>query len=201
MFGLVYVPPQNSPYADITLFDKLENVISEVNNSDNYSICILGDFNARCGTLSDVLVYNDEAISEISLLDVFHDNLTGLNNVTSDRPSSDTVINNFGHRLLELCTNLGVFIANGRYGNDKGVGKATCKGVSLVDYVLLTSDLFNYVSNFDVLPFDMLISDVHQAVTFTFRTNHVDENVTVVHTEGESLPPRPAWSAWSQVLM
>ena len=47
----------------------------------------------------------------------------------------------------ELCKRCNLFIANGRIFNDQGIGKTTCKNVSLVDYLLLTPHLFDVISD------------------------------------------------------
>ena len=41
------------------------------------------------------------------------------------------------------------------------IGKCTCKNVSVVDYALVSSDLFPLISDFAVLDFCELYSDVH----------------------------------------
>lgn len=198
LFGLVYIPPQNSPYADINVFEQLENVILNKNNIDDLSVCILGDFNARSGGLCDVVV--DGPSTQIDSLDIVTDeNHLDNPSASSERSSCDTIVNNYGLRFLEMCKNLGLRIANGRCGNDKGVGQATCKGVSLVDYILLSSDLFEHVSTFDVFPFEMLWSDVHNAVGFTLESKHTRSETNVIannpQTNRKMVPPRPVWSS------
>ena len=54
-----------------------------------------------------------------------------------------------------------VAIVNGRAGSDASIGKCTCKNVSVVDYALVSSDLFPLISDFAVLDFCELYSDVH----------------------------------------
>ena len=63
-----------------------------------------------------------------------------------------------------LCQNLNLLVANGRLGKDKNVGALTCKVSSLVDYCILTPELFSYVANFEILPFDPMLSDCHNAL-------------------------------------
>ena len=51
---VTYIPPHNSPRADITRFDVLENTINEwLTDNVNGNVCSVGDFNARTGTLND----------------------------------------------------------------------------------------------------------------------------------------------------
>ena len=63
-----------------------------------------------------------------------------------------------------LCQNLNLLVANGRLGKDKNVGALTCKVSSLVDYCILTPELFSYVATFEILPFDPMLSDCHNAL-------------------------------------
>ena len=68
--------------------------------------------------------------------------------------------------MIELCKSLDVHVANGRCGLDAFVGKTTCKGSSLIDYVIFSPELFPMVSKFEVMDFDPLTSDVHNAISF-----------------------------------
>ena len=85
------------------------------------------------------------------------------------RNNVDKVVNNYGNRLLTLCKTLEVFIVNGRLGEDANRGKLTCNNVSLIDYFICSPLIFPNVSNFDVLDFDPLLSDIHCAVTLTLK--------------------------------
>jgi hypothetical protein len=73
--------------------------------------------------------------------------------INCKRVSLDKFVNNYGNRLLMLCQNLNLLIANGRLGKDKNVGALTCKESSLVDYCILTPELFSYVVNFETYSF------------------------------------------------
>ena len=70
-----------------------------------------------------------------------------------------------------------MFIANGRIFNDQGIGKTTCKNVSLVDYLLLTPNLFDVISDFDIIDFNPMFSDVHNRIHFSLSLpNRVIDN-------------------------
>ena len=97
------------------------------------AVCLLGDFNARTGTLPDVS-HNDESGGQsIELCEILNSN----SNVTK-RSNKDHYVNTGGKRLLELCNSIDLHIMNGRYGADKGTGKTTCKNASVVDYILIS---------------------------------------------------------------
>ena len=78
---------------------------------------------------------------------------------------------------MELCKSCGLCIGNGRLGQDRSLVCKTCKGVTVVDYVILSPSLFPYVSEFEVLPFDPMISDAHSGVHFSFICNEIDLHV------------------------
>ena len=44
------------------------------------------------------------------------------------------------------------------------MGGKTCKCTTVVDYVILSPSLFHYISEFEVLPFDPMISDAHSGL-------------------------------------
>ena len=46
--------------------------------------------------------------------------------------------------------------------------KKTCNDLSVVDYLILSSNIFSVIKNFDVLDYDPLFSDVHCALQFSF---------------------------------
>ena len=62
-----------------------------------------------------------------------------------------------------------MFIVNGRMGNDAQVGRPTFKNVSVVDYVICTTNMFSTIVNFEVDDFNPMLSDVHSAVCLTLR--------------------------------
>jgi hypothetical protein len=52
-------------------------------------------------------------------------------------------------------------MVNGRVGTDGGIGSLTCKNSSVVDYAVVSYDIFALVEDFAVLEFDNVFSDVH----------------------------------------
>lgn len=102
------------------------------------------------------------------MIDISEDNYTVLKpryTQDSHRP------NNYGYRLIEFCKAQSLFILNGRFGRDEGIGKCTSNGCAVVDYILGTADVFPYIEDFDVEPFDALMSDVHCPIRLILNIN------------------------------
>jgi len=55
-----------------------------------------------------------------------------------------------------MCTNFDIHIVNGRCGKDSYVGEFSTVKDSVVDYVLLSSELFQSLMSFEVYDFDPL---------------------------------------------
>ena len=103
----------------------------------------------------------------------------GLYNVSLQRSSEDKGrINVYGNKLLQLCKNNCLYIANGRIGNDKNMGKVTSKETSLVDYLIVSGDLFPYITEFEVIDFDSLFSDIHCRLQFNLSAMLHDDFMT-----------------------
>ena len=94
--------------------------------------------------------------------------------------------NNYGHKLLNLCKKLNIYIANSRVGDDKGVGYKTCKDISVVDYLLLSSKLFPLVETFRIEDFVPLYSDCHCMIKFSFRSVVTNTRETVADDNSQS---------------
>ena len=60
-------------------------------------------------------------------------------------------------------------IMNGRLCQDANIGNITCKNASVVDYVILSHCLFQHVSDFFILDFNGMYSDVHSAINIVFN--------------------------------
>ena len=90
---------------------------------------------------------------------------------------------------------INLLIANGRIFNDQGIGKTTCKNVSLVDYLLLTPNLFDVISDFDIIEFNPMFADVHNRIHFNLSlSNRVIDNSEInLDTPGCIKKPRIKW--------
>ena len=63
VIGVIYNPPEGSPYADPTVFDFIKESIADIKGKDESTdICLMGDFNARTANLSDIMDNDEEKI-------------------------------------------------------------------------------------------------------------------------------------------
>ncbi|CAG2212881.1 unnamed protein product [Mytilus edulis] len=169
LLGCVYNPPSNSKYSTSESFDEVENEMLNIKNIESLNCIIFGDFNAKTGSLPDYIIPDENLVdifefnSDEDILSYMFDyenlprNSIPLHRVTS----CNCAPNNYGHKLLNVCKRNNMYIANSRVGNDKGIGKKTCNDTSVIDYLLLSSNLFPVVKEFDIMEFDPLVSDVH----------------------------------------
>ena len=174
---VVNIPPESSPYSSMDMFDDLENQFLESEMFCNGAeICMLGGFNGRTAQLSDILEKDDHVnrVSSVSeMFDCLNNAVCDLPNVELKRCSSDSCTNNYGYRLVVMCKNMGVVIVNGRFGADRGVGKTTCDGKSVVDYILCSPKLLYYIICFEVDDFCYLRSDKHNALNMTLKSKNL----------------------------
>ena len=68
-----------------------------------------------------------------------------------------------------MCKTTDLLIVNGRAGGDRKVGKFTTQNDTVIDYFLVSPTLFNEISEFEVLDFNEIISDVHCAIVTSLR--------------------------------
>ena len=176
LFGCVYIPPENSKYSNVDAFIELENELVSLLKNERSIVALIGDFNSKTGVLPD-FTFPDESINifdldyDAEILEYLYDFEKLLqNDIPLQRVSECTCRpNNYGHRLLEICKNNNIYIANSRIGLDKGKGEKTCNDVSVVDYLLLSSLLFPLVTDFKINDFVPLFSDCHSSIQFSVR--------------------------------
>ena len=174
---MIYIPPENSAYSKISMFDNMDEIITDLRiKYNNIDVCIMGDLNARTGNASDVLEMGQD---EIELIDGYVplENI----NILENRVSFDNTVNNYGTRLLTLCKSLYMFIVNGRIGKDAQVGRPACKNVSVVDYVICTTYMFSTIVNFEVDDFNHMLSDVHSASRWDGKYTVVRTRIMPLH--------------------
>jgi hypothetical protein len=66
ILGCVYVPPEGSKYSNSESFDEIEKELIPLSKDSNMHSAIVGDFNAKTGTLNDFIVPDE------TLLDLFN---------------------------------------------------------------------------------------------------------------------------------
>jgi hypothetical protein len=172
LYCIVYVPPENSHYSSLGMFDILEEEYLSIHT--NESVCVIGDFNSRTKDLTDLIGMDPDLLESLDLADYVKAKLEEekmLEELGFDlkRVSQDPVSNNYGYRLLEMCKNIGICIINGRVGSDRGVGNTTCDGKSMVDYIMISPELFPLVQDFKVEPFDCNYSDKHNPLCMALK--------------------------------
>ena len=161
IFGIVYIPPENSRYSSESAFTELETEFLKFSNNYKY-VALLGDFNGRTSDNIDyLLIKENKHTADCSYFinnDVFILDEIG---ISRTRNNMDKVKNNYGNKLLDFCKSNNLFIANGRVGADAEIGKCTCRNASVVDYCLSSAHFLKCIANFEVLDFNCLYSDVH----------------------------------------
>ena len=179
-----YIPPENSVYSSLQMFDEIENNALNLLD-DDASLCIMGDLNARTKNANDVLSFDPDIVdlsNDFIQKQIDHEQMLLKLGFSLTRTSQDQQMNNYGSRLLNMCKSLGVLISNGRCGKDRMLGETTCNNVSTVDYVLCSPELICNIHKFEVLPFCKLLSDIHNPIQVSFKQQLLIDNVDQVST-------------------
>ena len=140
----VYLPPlQSQRKAGEDVISILEKEIHKY--STQGQILLLGDFNARTGTLNDFIEKDADDFLTIQ-------NTYNRDTDCPKRNNTDYTINKVGREILRLCIGNRLRILNGRLTGDLD-GKYTCyqtNGASTVDYALASEDLIKTILGFQV---------------------------------------------------
>ena len=70
LFGKVYIPPENSSFSSINMFNHLEEDIINFSANGIYKLCLLGDFNAHTSNYQDFICVNEHICDTFNLDDV-----------------------------------------------------------------------------------------------------------------------------------
>lgn len=162
LLAVCYLEPENSTYADPSAFLNLEDDL--INFSNGIPTILMGDFNARTAGLSDYVEFDKKLIEQAHLEWCTDLEIDCISDKIKHRCSKDKGVNNNGYKLIELCKNRNVYIVNGRCGKDASKGDLTCKQASLVDYVIASPSIFTNISEFEILKYEEMFSDVHCAI-------------------------------------
>ena len=156
---------------------------------------MLRDFNAHTGTKSDFTRFNDYVCSSVPLENVINTVSLESLGIDTTRYNLDLSVNKYGNRLLQLCKSLELLIANGRLGKDQGIGALTCKNIAL-SLITVFCHLFYFhitsITDFEILPFDNMISDVHNALHVEILCKLTGTNEYVA-SEEPSVLIKPVW--------
>lgn len=145
---LTYIPPERSAVYELQndngidiLREKLLLILSDM---PNVSFIVAGDMNARVKDLLDYIPNDD--------VDAIFGDAVDYPGDTFDisRNTRDTELNRFGKTLIDLCCTYDIHLLNGRFPGDE-CGNFTCtanRGKSVVDYFIMSTTLFDRVSDF-----------------------------------------------------
>ena len=175
IFGIVYVPPENSSYCIGDPFNEIEHELIKF-SSDHENICLIGDFNSRTAEDLDFVEISDDEFSGMINIDNSIEVMLNELSISLHRCNMDKKKNYFGTLLLQLCKLNNMVICNGRIGDDKNIGKFTCKNTSVVDYAVCSSRFLKLIQNFSVLDTSKLISDIHCPLTLSIHGPGVIKN-------------------------
>ena len=192
-FCYVYVRDPKSQvlrHEEFDYFEILEQQIAKYKTLGK--VFITGDMNSRTGQYTDS--------TDFLIFDRYLN--AGLNNNENfdipSRSNKDTVIDNNGRRLLDMCKSTGLLIGNGRLCADQDIGEFTCitpRGRSVVDYFLLSYSDFDCISEFCVCDPDEY-SD-HCALYICLNLKSIE---TISSTEETCFVRKLLWSCKNEEL-
>ena len=129
-----YLPPaRSSRYVNASEF--YNNLLGQIYKFQGDGIvCVMGDFNSRCGDLEDFI--------------------EGVDNIPT-RQVVDHVTNEYGEFLCDMLISANMCMLNGRSRSNN----FTCKGASVVDYALVLHEQLKYFENFSVVDSQLLFEE------------------------------------------
>ena len=114
--------------------------------------CLHSDFNSRTSKEPDFIDFERESGSDENVEHLFIDtsNIYMLEelDIPLRRANEDKVINQYVRKFLDFCKYNDVFILIGRIGEDRDIGKCTCKHVGVVDYSIASPEYLKHIANF-----------------------------------------------------
>ncbi|XP_053391424.1 uncharacterized protein LOC128554201, partial [Mercenaria mercenaria] len=136
-----YLPPENSVWGrDAQTF--FAHILSLIYiNSECDTIFLAADFNARIGSLSDILQDVDSLPARVPI---------------------DNVVNQHGRELIDFLIDSKFCTLNSRFQNDNFTS-ISMKGKSVVDYICVPHDVFQQCQSFSVITIQSFVdeNDLH----------------------------------------
>ena len=189
----VYIPPCNSKYFDLEIFDQLEQDIVPFRTTG--SVILMGDFNSRTGKYSHTVSQEGNSI------------ITNDQSESAFQPAQRNIfgnaLNRHGKKLLEICKNLDLRIVNGRVNGDT-LGRPTfhgtsgTSGTSVIDYLICDQCTFLNVANF-VVKRPSYLSD-HSAIVVWLNLTSLPASETQTSTSTNRLISLPRQFCWENDL-
>ena len=176
LYACVYVPPEGSSYYafmdEADGISMLENcLVDSALTLGDYHVILSGDLNGRTSNISQAFSFDDD-----------FDLLNSSCPTSVYRQSQDMVLNQYGKLVLNMCTTLNLCIANGMCYGDRN-GRYTFIsdfGSSVIDYFLLSADLFAFLFESCKLSVLENIDSTHLPVVFS--VSFPKENIGVLNT-------------------
>ncbi|CAG2188553.1 unnamed protein product [Mytilus edulis] len=133
-----YLPPENSNRGrDAQSF--FAHLLTQIYmNCDSDGIFLLGDFNSRIGSMSEMLFEADEI---------------------TKRNQIDNCVNQHGHEFLEFLNESKFCVLNGRFADGDNYTSISKKGKAVVDFICVPQDMFTDVKYFRVLTVQSIVDD------------------------------------------
>ena len=180
MFGIVYTSPETSTYKPQSdFFSSLQEDISE--KSTYGEVSLAGDFNSRTGLLSDTLEQIEDHTAFQSPP------------IYLPRHNTDTIVNKYGRKLIDICIHNGLQIINGRDLFSEYTGNFTYygpNGNSAPDLLLCSPSSIQQIKDFKLLP--RSVSSDHVPLSVTLNTKlELEKTSTQLRTY--SRPFRYIW--------
>ena len=131
----MYISPKTSTQQSSrnSVWNTLEEEIANFSTSGH--IVLTGDFNTHTCSLPDHVTHNP--LPPKYMVDT-----------PIPRKSEDSVVNNYGRELLDLCIASRLRIINGRTRPDDNKGAFTCftpRGASVVDYTIVSDEITSHI--------------------------------------------------------
>ena len=178
-----YIPPQYSSKSVMAKTDYFSDLLNTTNSFlRRGNVIVAGDLNARIGREN-----NSESVDLPCLEDILpHATITS---VVPERSACDLVINPHGRKLLRMCSDLNLHVANGRTPGDL-LGNFSCytnMGSSTVDLVIADSQMINKIKQLKVL--NPEYTSVHAPISFKIDCDlEVSKRASSI-----PLPPKIIW--------
>jgi len=142
--GFVYLPPQGSTYYTQVNGMSFEEHMVKLQQDimffqDKGQVIIMGDMNARTGTLNEWDLLDPHILRHYDRYDI------------KERKSKDKKVNSMGRRIISICKQTKMYMLNGRAHSDPD-GAFTYKqlggkGRSSIDYAIVSRDIIQLISS------------------------------------------------------